>query len=73
MLGSRELRSEIVKEYLNMLSTASISRWLKASLMQNSEELTPDEAPEPFILTLHNCEGTSKNGCNMVRRITARI
>ena len=47
---SREIRFEIVKEYLNMPSTASISRWLKASLTQNSEELIADEAPELFIL-----------------------
>ena len=47
---SRELRFEIAKEYLNMLSPASISRWLKASLTQNSKELIADEAPEPFIL-----------------------
>ena len=73
MLGSQELRSKIVKEYLSMPSTASISRWLKASLMQNSEELMLGEAPEPFILTPHHCEDTSKNGCNVVRRITARI
>ena len=33
-----------------MPSTASISRWLKASLTQNIEELIPDEASEPFIL-----------------------
>ena len=47
---SREIRFEIAKEYLNMPSTASISRWLKASLTQNSEELILDEAPEPSIL-----------------------
>ena len=47
---SRELRFEIAKEYPNMPSTASISRWLKASLTQNSEELTADEASDPFIL-----------------------
>ena len=47
---SRELRFEIAKEYPNMPSTASISRWFKTSLTQNSEELTADEAPEPFIL-----------------------
>ena len=35
-----------------MLSTASISRWLKASLTQSSEELIPDEVPESFILIL---------------------
>ena len=33
-----------------MPSTASISRWLKTSLTQNSEELIADEVPEPFIL-----------------------
>ena len=47
---SRELRFEIAKEYLNMPSTASISRWLKTSLTQNSEELIANEALEPFIL-----------------------
>ena len=47
---SRELRFEIAKEYLNMPSMASISRWLKTFLMQNSEEMIADEAPEPFIL-----------------------
>ena len=47
---SREIRFEIAKEYLNMPATASVSRWLKASLTQNSEELIADEAPEPFIL-----------------------
>ena len=46
-----------------MPSTASISRWLKASLTQNIEELIPDEASEPFILicrieTPHHREGT---------------
>ena len=51
----RELRFEIAKfgiakEYLNMPSTASISRWLKTSLTQNSEELIADEVSEPFIL-----------------------
>ena len=50
MLGSRELRFEIAKEYLDMPSTASISRRLKASVMQNSEELIADEAPEPLTL-----------------------
>ena len=60
---SRELRFEIAKEYLNMLSTASISRWLKASLTQNSEELIADEAPGSFILicriaTPHHREDT---------------
>ena len=47
---SRELRFEIAKKYLNMPSTASISRWLRASLTQNSEKLIADEALEPFIL-----------------------
>ena len=60
---SRELRFEIAKEYLNMPSTASISCWLKASLTQNSEELIPAEAPEPFTLicrieTPHHREDT---------------
>ena len=60
---SQELRFEIAKKYLNMPSTASISRWLKASLTQNSEELIADEAPEPFILicrieTPHHREDT---------------
>ena len=60
---SRELRFEIAKEYLNKPSTASISRWLKASLTQNSEELIPDEAPGSFILicrieTPHHREDT---------------
>ena len=46
-----------------MPSTASISRWLKASLTQNSEELIADEAPKPFILicrveTSHHREDT---------------
>ena len=46
-----------------MPSTASISRWLKASLTQNIEELIPDEASEPFILicrieTPHHHEDT---------------
>ena len=46
-----------------MPSTASISRWLKASLTQNSEEPIPDETPEPFILicrieTLYHREDT---------------
>ena len=48
---SRELKFKITKEYLNMHSTVSISRWLKASLAQNSGGLITDEAPEPFILT----------------------
>ena len=47
---SRELGFGIVKEYLNRPSTASISRWLKAYLMQHSEELITDKAPEPFTL-----------------------
>ena len=47
---SQELGFEIAKEYLNMPSTASVSRWLKASLTQNSEELIANEALEPFIL-----------------------
>ena len=60
---SRELRFEIAKKYLNMPSTASISCWLKASLTQNSEELIPAEAPEPFTLicrieTPHHREDT---------------
>ena len=33
-----------------MPSTASISRWLKTSLTQNSEELIANEALKPFIL-----------------------
>ena len=46
-----------------MPSTASIFRWLKAFLTQNSEELIADEAPEPFILicrveTSHHREDT---------------
>ena len=46
-----------------MPSTASISRRLKASLTQNSEELIADEAPEPFTLicrieALRRLEGT---------------
>ena len=49
MLGSRELRFEIAKEYLDMPSTVSISRRLKASVMQNSEELIADEAPELVV------------------------
>ena len=49
----RELRFEIAKEYLNVPLTASISRWLKTSLTQNSEELIADEAPEPFTLICH--------------------
>ena len=61
MLGSRELK--IAKEYLDMPSMASISRWLKTSLTQNSEELIAGEAPEPFILicrieTPHHREDT---------------
>ena len=60
---SRELRFEIAKKYLNMPSTASISRWLRASLTQNSEKLIADEALEPFILicrieTPHHRENT---------------
>ena len=46
-----------------MPSTASISRWIKASLTQKNEELIADEAPEPFILicrieTTHHREDT---------------
>ena len=47
---SRELKFKVAKEYLNMPSTVSISRRLKASLTQNSGGLIADEAPEPFIL-----------------------
>ena len=62
MLGSRELGFEIAKEYLDMPSTASISRRLKASVMQSSEELIADEAPELVVWLAAVLR--HKNGCD---------